>query len=1099
MRADLRRCLCSAVSLLCAFPTASLAADWPDDADWVDVVHDDGRPVVDSPRDGTAALDGVDCVGDLTGAEDGGQRSALQWTADADTLFFRVMLDTDPEDPIDITVGTWALLFDLPADGAGWDYAYKATRFEEGDEFLDVKLVENSLIDSGVDDWLDPHDPPALDSSLDSTVVIRIEEAPTAPTPFSNDPDFYFDFQVDRDRLNVTFGLEADSPFRLAAATGDGDVVREQGINADLCGAALGQTLTDALSAELTIDADLDGLTDPQEVLLGTLPGEADTDGDGLSDYDEYTIHLTDPTDADSDDDGLEDGDELDIGTSPTDADSDDDGVHDGAEVAYGTSPLDPDSDDDGLTDEDEYLCEPDPASDPNDRDGDNRPDEDEGVGDFDQDGKPSWCDDDDDGDGLPTREEPGCGSDPDVADTDGDGILDGDESCTDDSDGDGIVDILDPTDDLGVGGGVEPGPGDLNALSGGYLAGGSCSVSGLGAGALPAFLAALAAGWRRRRKFVGATAAAVVLPGAAGAQELNGQTFRPALGEDDFVRVEDSDVGSQGAGAAFWIHHADDPLVYRFEDGSEVPILDSVGTIDLQGWGVIGVARFGLNLPVHPYATGFGLDESGDSSAHLGDLSTHLRVELVDRAEAPVGFALSAGLGLPTGNGAAWLGDPGLSSTLSAVVTRSLGEALLAANLGVRLRPSETLPDDTVWGSRVPWGVGLMMPLADRVSVAGELVGEYFVGGGVAGHGLPIELTGSARVKASDAWHLIAGGGTGLTSGLGAPSYRALFGVQGHFDIGDPASPAPRLGAKDVRATINIVSEETGQSLGGAALEVKSGGSAVGSYTVPADAGLTLTLERGQTYEVLMRAPGHMEVSGPLTVPPDASNEWSTTLKMSPTHQGCGLTVVVLDDSGSPLGATIRTVGEGPAPTPASPDTGVAKLELLPGDALELIVSAPGLSSDHIAVACMADSTGQLSNIRREVVLQPPRARLADGFIQIDDKIEFESDSEVIDPRSKGILDDVARVMTAHPEIELLEVQGHTDARGSEVHNLDLSKRRAIAVARYLQRAGVKAARLRPIGLGETNPRDTSQSEAAHTANRRVEFVVKQVASDGG
>ena len=158
-------------------------------------------------------------------------------------------------------------------------------------------------------------------------------------------------------------------------------------------------------------------------------------------------------------------------------------------------------------------------------------------------------------------------------------------------------------------------------------------------------------------------------------------------------------------------------------------------------------------------------------------------------------------------------------------------------------------------------------------------------------------------------------------------------------------------------------------------------------------------------------------------------------------------------------------------------------------------MVTAPGLSPDHIAVACKADATGQLSNIRREVVLQPPRARLAEGYIQIDDKIQFETDSDVIEPRSKGILDDVARVMASHPEITLLEIQGHTDARGSEVHNLDLSKRRATSVARYLQRAGVDTARLRPIGLGETNPRASGDTDAAHDANRRVEFVVKQVA----
>ena len=80
---------------------------------------------------------------------------------------------------------------------------------------------------------------------------------------------------------------------------------------------------------------------------------EVDQDSDGLSDYDEINVHLTDPNDEDSDDDGLTDGDEV-IGylTDPNDEDSDDDGLTDGDEViGYFTDPNDEDSDDDGLTD----------------------------------------------------------------------------------------------------------------------------------------------------------------------------------------------------------------------------------------------------------------------------------------------------------------------------------------------------------------------------------------------------------------------------------------------------------------------------------------------------------------------------------------------------------------------------------------------------------------------------------------------------------------------------------------------------------------------------------------------------------------------------
>ena len=64
-----------------------------------------------------------------------------------------------------------------------------------------------------------------------------------------------------------------------------------------------------------------------------------DTDGDGLTDWDEI-VHGTDPYDADSDDDGLSDGWEVEHGTDPLDWDTDGDGLSDGWEVAHGYDPL---------------------------------------------------------------------------------------------------------------------------------------------------------------------------------------------------------------------------------------------------------------------------------------------------------------------------------------------------------------------------------------------------------------------------------------------------------------------------------------------------------------------------------------------------------------------------------------------------------------------------------------------------------------------------------------------------------------------------------------------------------------------------------------
>ncbi len=94
-------------------------------------------------------------------------------------------------------------------------------------------------------------------------------------------------------------------------------------------------------AAALAGDNDDDGLSNNQEIALGTDPNKADTDGDGLSDGQEVNQYGTDPKNIDSDSDTLSDGDEVNIHkTSPKEADTDGDGVKDGVEVAAGSNPL---------------------------------------------------------------------------------------------------------------------------------------------------------------------------------------------------------------------------------------------------------------------------------------------------------------------------------------------------------------------------------------------------------------------------------------------------------------------------------------------------------------------------------------------------------------------------------------------------------------------------------------------------------------------------------------------------------------------------------------------------------------------------------------
>ncbi len=114
-------------------------------------------------------------------------------------------------------------------------------------------------------------------------------------------------------------------------------------------------------------------------------------------------------------------------------------------------------------------------------------------------------------------------------------------------------------------------------------------------------------------------------------------------------------------------------------------------------------------------------------------------------------------------------------------------------------------------------------------------------------------------------------------------------------------------------------------------------------------------------------------------------------------------------------------------------------------------------------------------------------------GKLEIMDKIYFETDKDEILPRSFPLLDQIAGTIKGHPEIRLIEIQGHADERGDDEHNLDLTDRRAKSVMRALEDRNVELGRLKAKGYGETKPICTQHNEDCWSKNRRVEFIIMQ------
>jgi OOP family OmpA-OmpF porin len=123
-----------------------------------------------------------------------------------------------------------------------------------------------------------------------------------------------------------------------------------------------------------------------------------------------------------------------------------------------------------------------------------------------------------------------------------------------------------------------------------------------------------------------------------------------------------------------------------------------------------------------------------------------------------------------------------------------------------------------------------------------------------------------------------------------------------------------------------------------------------------------------------------------------------------------------------------------------------------------------------------------------------PSRVVLTASSITIGDKVQFATGSSQILPVSFSLLDEVAKMLTDNPQIELLQIEGHTDSTGTAAVNRKLSQQRAEAVLTYLTSKGVKGARMKAKGFGPDKPIAENTSDEGKEKNRRVEFnIVKQ------
>jgi outer membrane protein OmpA-like peptidoglycan-associated protein len=574
---------------------------------------------------------------------------------------------------------------------------------------------------------------------------------------------------------------------------------------------------------------------------------------------------------------------------------------------------------------------------------------------------------------------------------------------------------------------------------------------------------------------------------------DINAQYFRPSLDANRTFWTDDTSLSEQLLSPKILVHYTDQPLIYTFNNGTELPIVGGVAQADLMLSATFSRYRIGVDVPIYLVADGV----AAGSEFGLGDLAFDGKAVVLDGAEddAPVGFALSGRVFLPTATVQNALGAPNVGWEVAAIVDKRFidDKALLAANVAYRGGPDTQL-ENVRLNDYLAWRAGGAYDVSSWVAVSAELVGGYDLWGGNNLEALPMEAMFGGHFMTGDT-SIRLGAGPGLTPGIGAPDWRAVLGIDfmskksepdtdgdGLVDSLDKCPTVPEDmdgvldddGCVDAPTPIHVkVVDAAGKEVSGAVVAVTLGETPVPEGDGPAN----FAVEPG-AYSATATAAGYKP--GAITFEAGPAEEAKVvTVQLAPVTGT--LKVSVVDEAGAPLKARVYfggdEVGDGPdyeGMLPVREGRALARLD--------------GYKVAFADVAVVEDKVTEV-----KLVMVPSKADLVGDKIDIKDSVYFDTGKATIQARSNALLDEVTQIMTDHPELTKLRVEGHTDSRGSASSNKTLSQKRADAVLAYLTGKGVETTRLSAVGYGEEKPIDKREVAEAWEKNRRVDFFVEE------
>jgi outer membrane protein OmpA-like peptidoglycan-associated protein len=238
--------------------------------------------------------------------------------------------------------------------------------------------------------------------------------------------------------------------------------------------------------------------------------------------------------------------------------------------------------------------------------------------------------------------------------------------------------------------------------------------------------------------------------------------------------------------------------------------------------------------------------------------------------------------------------------------------------------------------------------------------------------------------------------------------------------------------------------------------------------------------VDKVETGVYTMTATADKYIPATITLAVEDNKLASATFKLSPAEAAVTVTGKVSDKkTGDGLAATVTFPDAGNAVFNTDPTTGIYKAQLMAGSYTVVVES-----KDYVKqTAALIVEKGK-PQVRDFAMLKVGMSITLRG-------IYFDFDQSTIKPESKPALEAAAKMLNENPTINV-EIQGHTDSKGSDAYNLSLSDRRAASVVAYLvQNLGIDPSRLTSKGYGESMPIATNDTDSGRALNRRVEFKI--------